>query len=272
MRRGRPPSTAIRGSTLSGPATAATAERVPSQAAPGRAMRTSVHRARRVSAPRPGGRRGLQERLAAAGLPETWLAVHRVPGRRNGVWRMPGHATGRGSRCLVGLATGGRGGSGRGQLGELPTGAGAAGGQPGGPGGPVGAGSGGGGGDWDAGDLRGAGAGGAVRGRAGQPGAERGLAAGGGEAEQNRGGDAGAGGEALVAGELGDEPGQVLGAGVVLEEEVGGRGRRPGGALGPAAIAVGAGVLAPGCGAAPLPPPALQGGMAAAGAGGWLRS
>ena len=45
-------------------------------------------------------------------------------------------------------------------------------------------------------------------------------------------------------------------------------GRLAGGLLGPAAVPVGAGVLAPGGGAAPLAPPALQRGLAAAGAGG----
>ena len=86
--------------------------------------------------------------------------------------------------------------------------------------------------------------------------------------EQDGGGDAGAGGEGGVPGELGDDPAQRLGAGVVLEEEVDGGGRLAGELLGPAAVPVGAGVAAPGGGAAPLAPPAFQRLPAAAGAGG----
>src|SRR6202035_1800690 len=104
--------------------------------------------------------------------------------------------------------------------------------------------------------------------RADQLGVQRGLPARAAQVEQDGGGDAGAGGEGGVPGELGGHPAQRLGAGVVLEEEVGDGGRLGGGLLGPAAVPVGAGGLAPGGGAAPLAPPALQRLLAAAGAGG----
>src|SRR5579875_485436 len=54
----------------------------------------------------------------------------------------------------------------------------------------------------------------------GEAGVQRGFAARRGEPEQHRGGDGGAGGEHPVAGELGHQAGQVLGAGVVFEEEL----------------------------------------------------
>ncbi len=97
-------------------------------------------------------------------------------------------------------------------------------------------------------------------GGAGQECPQAGLAAGGGEPEQDGGGDAGAGGQVAVAGELGGDAVQVLAAGVVLEEEVG-HGGPGGGVLGPLAVAVGAGQVAPQGGAAPLGPPARQRGV-----------
>ena len=107
-----------------------------------------------------------------------------------------------------------------------------------------------------------------MRGRPGEAGAQRRFPARGGQPEQDGGGDAGAGGQVPVAGELGDEAGEVLGAGVVLEEEVGGDGGVAGELLAPAAVPVGAGQVAPDRGAAAFGPPAGQGGLAAAGAGG----
>src|SRR5579875_1689079 len=69
----------------------------------------------------------------------------------------------------------------------------------------------------------------------GEAGVQRGFAARRGEPEQHRGGDGGAGGEHPVAGELGHQAGQVLGAGVVFEEELR-LGRAGGDSLVPAAV------------------------------------
>src|SRR5579875_2068185 len=101
----------------------------------------------------------------------------------------------------------------------------------------------------------------------GEAGVQRGFAARRGEPEQHRGGDGGAGGEHPVAGELGHQAGQVLGAGVVFEEELR-LGRAGGDSLVPAAVGVGAGQVAPQRGAAPFGPPGHQaraGGAAGAG-------
>jgi len=107
-----------------------------------------------------------------------------------------------------------------------------------------------------------------VRGRAGEAGAQRRFPARGGQPEQHRGGDAGAGGQVPVAGQLGGEAAKVLGAVVELEEEVGGDGGVARELLAPAAVPVGAGQVAADRGAAAFGPPAAQGGLPAAGAGG----
>ena len=222
-----------------------------------------------AAASSPAARPARAARLVIVVLAGAGLAGCGVPGGRGGVRRVPGQAAGRAAWFLAVRAAAGRGDAGRGELGEPQARAGAAGGQPGRPGRPLGAGGGGGGRDRDAGDLRGGGGvADAGRRRAGQPGVQRGLAARAAQVEQDGGGDAGAGGEGGVPGELGDDPAERLGAGVVLEEEVDGGGRLAGELLGPAAVPVGAGVAAPGGGAAPLAPPAFEGLPPAAGAGG----
>ena len=84
----------------------------------------------------------------------------------------------------------------------------------------------------------------------------------GGQPEQDRGGDLRPCRQLAVPGELGGDPGQVFGAGVVLEEEVGARAA----GVAPQPVPVGAGQVAPRGGAAPFGPPAGQ--LAAAAAGG----